>query len=74
MNEFEIPVAGWRVLRTACDVCRDEGELEDANRYRALAQEMIMTIADSFEPDEPLRASFLGNPAICRVFEESMSA
>ena len=74
VDEFEIPVAGWLVLRTAWDICRDEGDLEVANRYRARAQEMIMIIADSFEPGEPLRASFLGNPAIQRVFEESMSA
>jgi DNA-binding winged helix-turn-helix (wHTH) protein/tetratricopeptide (TPR) repeat protein len=74
VDRFEIPVAGWVVLRTAWDICRDEGDFENANRYRARAQATIMTIADSFEPDEPLRESFLGTPAIRRVFEEVTSA
>ncbi len=74
VDKFEIPVAGWLVLRTAWDICRNEGALENANRYRTRAQEMITAIADSFEPDEPLRESFLANPAIQRIFEEATSA
>jgi hypothetical protein len=33
-----------------------------------------MRLADSFEPDEPLRASFLGAPGIRRLFEQAVSA
>jgi len=73
-KQFEIPVSGWLVHRTAWDTCRDEGDSERAEHHRLRAHELIMKIADSFEPDEPLRACFLGVPPIRRIFEEASSA
>lgn len=74
VDEFEIPVSGWQIHRTAWDVCRDEGDPGKAESHRLRASKLIMKIADSFERDEPLRASFLGIPPIRRIFEEATSA
>ena len=68
VDQFEIPVSGWQVQRTAWDICRDEGDHEKAETHRLGACKLIMKIADSFEPNEPLRASFLGVPPVRRIF------
>jgi len=74
LDKLEIPVSGWQVHRTAGDLCEDEGDHAKANQHRARAQELIMKIADSFEPGEPLRASFLAVPQIHRLREQAASA
>ena len=74
LDKFEIPVSGWQVHRTAWDLCRDERDREKAERHRLHAIKLIMKIADSFEPDEPLRACFLGIPPVRRLFEEASFA
>jgi ATP/maltotriose-dependent transcriptional regulator MalT len=61
VDKYEIPVAGWQVHRSACDVCLAEGAREKASGHRSRARELIMKIADSFDPDEPLRQSFLNS-------------
>ena len=61
----------WVVHRTAWDICRDEGDHQKARRHRARAKEMIMAIADSFEPDEPLRECLLSLPPIRRLLERA---
>jgi len=63
LDRFESPVA-WVVHRTASDICMDEGDHKQAARHRARAKEMIMAIADSFEPGEPLRKCFLSAPPV----------
>jgi tetratricopeptide (TPR) repeat protein len=74
LDKFEIPVSGWQVHRTAGDLCEDEGDRARASEHRARAQELIMKIADSFEPGDPLRASFLAVPPIHRLREQASSA
>ena len=74
LDKFEIPVSGWQVHRTAGDLCEDEGNHARASEHRARAQELIMKIADSLEPGEPLRASFLAVPPIHRLREQAASA
>ena len=68
LDTFESPVT-WVVHRTAWDICRDEGDHQQARRHRTRAKEMIMAIAGSFEPDEPLRECFLSFPPIRRILE-----
>jgi DNA-binding winged helix-turn-helix (wHTH) protein/tetratricopeptide (TPR) repeat protein len=72
LDTFESPVT-WVVHRTAWDICRDEGDHQKARRHRVRAKQMIMTIADSFEPDEPLRECFLIVPPIRRILELAAS-
>jgi len=74
VDKLEIPVSGWQVHRTAADLCEDEGDHVRAIEHRARAQQLIMKIADSFEPGEPLRASFLAVPSIHRLREQAASA
>jgi tetratricopeptide (TPR) repeat protein len=74
LDRLEIPVSGWQVHRTAADLCEDEGDHAGAREHRARAQELVMKIADSFEPGEALRASFLAVPPIHRLREQAASA
>src|SRR5579871_168446 len=74
LEKYEVPVAGWQVHRTAGDLCEDEGNRARAEEHRARAKELIMKIASSFEPDEPLRETFLTAPPIRSLFWETASA
>ena len=74
LDRFEIPLAGWQVHRSAWDLYAQLGEREKAQSHRAQAQELITRIADTFEPGEPLRESFLTAPPIRRIFEQHTSA
>jgi DNA-binding winged helix-turn-helix (wHTH) protein/tetratricopeptide (TPR) repeat protein len=73
-DQFQIPISGWQVHRTAGDLCEDEGDRASASQHRTRAQELIMKVADSFDPGEPLRASFLAIPQIYRLREQAASA
>jgi tetratricopeptide (TPR) repeat protein len=74
LDKFEIPVSGWRVHATAWELYSAEGESERAGRHRLRAQEMIMSMADSFEQGEPLRKTFLSAAPVLRVFSSAVSA
>jgi hypothetical protein len=74
LDRSESPVTGWVVHRTAWDICIDEGDREKAEQHRARSKKLILSIADSFDRDEPLRDCFLDNPQIRRVLEEAASA
>ena len=73
-GQFEIPLAAWQVHRTAWDLYAELGDREKAAQHRARAQEIIMSVADSFEPGEPLRETFLSAPPIRHIFEQHTSA
>jgi hypothetical protein len=70
LDTYESPVT-WVVHRTAWDIFRDEGDYQKAQWHRARAKEMIMAIADTFEPGEPLRECFLSVPQIRRILEQA---
>jgi tetratricopeptide (TPR) repeat protein len=74
VDQFDIPVAGWRVHSSACDLYGDAADRERAYGHRTRAKELIMRIADSFEHDEPLRVSLLKAPPVRRIFEQGASA
>jgi hypothetical protein len=74
LDKSDIPMAAWLVHRTAGDLCADEGDHRRAGEHRARAKGFIVRIADSFEPAEPLRQSFLTVPPVRRVFEYGASA
>ncbi len=73
-TSLKFPFSGWQVHRTAGNLCEDEEARAKANEHRAGAHMLIMKIADSFDPDEPLRASFLTVPPIHRLLEQAASA
>jgi DNA-binding winged helix-turn-helix (wHTH) protein len=59
VDEFEILVAARQTHATAWQLYQRTGEDEAAELHRERAEHCILTIADSFAPEEPLRASFL---------------
>jgi tetratricopeptide (TPR) repeat protein len=66
-DQFDIPVEAWRVHAAAWQVYSTLGDLEKANKHRARAKELILGIADSFGPGEPLRHSFLSAAPLQRI-------
>ena len=67
LERFDIPVTAWRVHATAWDIFRHGKLHEAAEAQRLRAQKLILTIANSFEPDEPLRHTFLAAPSIAGI-------
>lgn len=67
VEESEVLVAGWQMHATAWELFRRTKEEEMAELHLERARECIRVIADSFEVDEPLRASFLSAAAVARV-------
>jgi tetratricopeptide (TPR) repeat protein len=74
VDKFEIPGAAWQVHRTAGDLSADEGDRESAGTHRSQAQKIVLSMADSFEPGEPLRESFLHAAPVRLAFERAASA
>ncbi len=74
VQKVNIPVAGWNVHRSAWDLCREEGDLQQAETHRAEAQRLIRQIADTFEEGEPLRESLLSARTIRTILGEAVSA
>jgi hypothetical protein len=62
---FDVPVAAWRVHAAAWELCPNQKEAEG---YRAVAKDTLLKIADSFEADEPLRASLLSAAPVRHLF------
>ena len=56
LEEFDVPVALWRVHAAAWELCPNK---EEAERHRVIATGTILNIANSFDSDEPLRSSLL---------------
>jgi len=67
LEEFEVPVAAWRVHATACDLYLHAKDDKAAETHRACAEAHILAIANSFAPDEPLRQSFLAAAPVRRI-------
>jgi DNA-binding winged helix-turn-helix (wHTH) protein/tetratricopeptide (TPR) repeat protein len=67
LEEFEVPVAAWRVHATAWDLYLHAKDDKEAETHRACAEAHILTIANSFATDEPLRQSFLAAAPVRRI-------
>jgi hypothetical protein len=59
VKRFEIPTTAWRVHATRSDVYRHAKDHAAAEAERARAEAIILALANSFEPDDPLRESLL---------------
>jgi hypothetical protein len=70
LNRCDIPVAAWQVHRTAWELYAELGDREGAAEHRALAKELILRIANSFDDGEPLRESLLAAPPVRHVISE----
>ena len=70
LAKFEIPNAAWRLHGTGWDLQRVLKNDEAAESHRKSAEVCLRKLANSFEPEEPLRASLLGTVAVGRLLPE----
>jgi len=73
-GKFEIPSAAWRLDATAWDLYRHARNEEMAETHRKRAEICLLKIANSFAPEEPLRATFLAAAPVCRILGDSVPA
>ena len=69
--KFEIPVTAWRVHATRSDLCRRARNEAAAEAHRAQAETIILALANSFAPDDPLRDAFLAAAPVRRILRPS---
>ena len=67
VENFEIPVTAWQVHATAWQFYRAARDEKPANHHRVRAEALILALANSFDPGEPLRQTFLMSPTVRRV-------
>jgi tetratricopeptide (TPR) repeat protein len=72
VDKFEILVAAWQTFATASQVYKYAKEVKTAEAYRDRAESCILKIADSFEPNEPLRATFLAATPVRSILGEKV--
>jgi hypothetical protein len=68
---FAVPVAAWQVHATAWDFYRHAKNDAAAESNRAFAEAHILSIANSFISDDPLRRSFLSALPVRRVLDKA---
>lgn len=67
LNKSEIPTTAWRVHATRSDLYRQVKNETAAEAERARAEAIILALADSFAPDDPLRHTFLAAAPVRRI-------
>lgn len=72
VDKFEILVAAWQVYATTWQLYRHVKEHKTAETNRERAEICILKIANSFGPDEPLRATFLAATPVRRILCEKV--
>jgi predicted ATPase len=66
-KRFEIPLAAWRLDATAWKFHQHTKNQKAAETHRKSAETRILEMANSFPPDEPLRATFLAAPPVHQI-------
>ncbi len=69
VDNSEIGSGAWQAFATASQFYRQEKEVKKAETYRERAESCILQIANSFEPDEPLRATFLTAAPVRQILQ-----
>lgn len=72
-EKFEIPTAAWRLDGTAWEFYQQVKNEKTAEMHRKRAELCILKIANSFSPEEPLRAIFLAAPQVRRILGETVA-
>ena len=67
VEKSEIAFAAWQVYATAWQLYQRLKEHKTAETNRQRAEASILKIADSFDSDEPLRATFLAATPVRRI-------
>jgi DNA-binding winged helix-turn-helix (wHTH) protein/tetratricopeptide (TPR) repeat protein len=69
VDESEIGSGAWQTFATASQCYRQDKKHKAAETYRDRAESCILQIANSFEPDEPLRATFLAAAPVRQILQ-----
>jgi len=72
VEKSEIAVAAWQVYGTAWQAYESVKQHKTAETNRERAEACILKIANSFAPDEPLRAMFLAAAPVRRILREKV--
>lgn len=67
LDAFEIPTTAWRVHATRWDLHRRSRNDAAAKAARARAEAILVALAGSFAPDDPLRHAFLAAAPVRRI-------
>ena len=67
MHLRPVPGVEWRVHATASELHRRTGDGAAAAHHRARAAAILVDLAQSLPPEEPLRASLLGAPEVREI-------
>ena len=67
MDNFEVPLAEWRVHATAANLYEMQGNKFSARHHFELSRSTIMKLADSLRPNETFRNTFLSSPVISSI-------
>ena len=67
LQAFEIPTTAWRVHATRSDLYRQAKNNAAAEVQRARAEGIILALANSFAPDDPVRTAFLAAAPVRRI-------
>ena len=65
VENFDVPLAAWRVYATAAEFHRSTGNTRLAQRVQELSQAIVVKLANSLE--EPLRQSFLAGSLVGKI-------
>jgi DNA-binding winged helix-turn-helix (wHTH) protein/tetratricopeptide (TPR) repeat protein len=74
VDSSEIQNGAWQIFATASQVFHHSKKPKTAESHRARAEACIVHIANSFEPDEPLRAIFLAASPVREVLHAKATA
>ena len=66
-RRLRFPTTAWRVHATRSDLYRQAGNDTAAEVHRARAEAIILALANSFAPDDPLRDAFLAAAPVRRI-------
>jgi DNA-binding winged helix-turn-helix (wHTH) protein/tetratricopeptide (TPR) repeat protein len=67
LQKFGIPTTAWRVHATRSDLFRQAKNAAAAEAHRGRAEAIILAVANSFAPDDPLRHAFLAAAPVRRI-------
>jgi DNA-binding winged helix-turn-helix (wHTH) protein len=66
---YEVPIAAWRIHQTASEGYARSGDNDLATRHRELSRATIMKLANSLEPEDPLRTTFLSAAPVRKILD-----
>ena len=56
VRNAQLPLAAWRVYAMAANFCESRGEPEKAAKYRGRSDQIVRSLVNSLEPNDPLRS------------------